>query len=163
MMTREMIQGNDAGDDKMTTHMTEDEAILVMLDHPTAPSEEAHAVYAALGLDDWPGDVHGAWEACRQRVDALICQAVADADQAADSLGDNWADHLPDYFRCEDRYSTDSWYVGTLPDGRTVWLQREDQAGAARYGIVDAEEEEDEEEDEDEAEDEDDDEDDALV
>lgn len=69
--------------------------------------------------------------------DTDILQAVVDAQAAADERGDNWADHLPDYCACDDRYASDPWYIGSLPDGRTVWLTREDLTGPDRYSIAD--------------------------
>ena len=71
--------------------------------------------------------------------DEAIKQKVADAMVEADKSDDNWVDHLPDYVSCEARYAKDSWYIGTLPDNRTIWLAHEDMEGSDRYEIIDAE------------------------
>jgi len=68
--------------------------------------------------------------------DGEILQTVADAATKARDTGDNWVDYLPDGIEAEDRYVGDAWYIGTLPDGRTIWLSREDREGPGQYSIV---------------------------
>ena len=67
--------------------------------------------------------------------DQEILEAVASAFAQA-GFRENWVDYLPSYIDSEDRYASDNWYIGTLDDGRTIWLTREDREGADRYGIV---------------------------
>lgn len=68
--------------------------------------------------------------------DDKVLAAVVKASEIADERGDNWADHLPDYFRCDSKHASDPWYIGTLPDGREVWLSDESAEGTGRYRIV---------------------------
>ena len=67
--------------------------------------------------------------------DADILAAVHEACEAADRRGENWVDHLPDWIASDHGLSDDPWYVGTLGDGRTIWLRHEDLRGADQYEI----------------------------
>jgi hypothetical protein len=70
------------------------------------------------------------------KTDREILDEVCDAIDRANASGGNWADGLPGYVECEDRYRDDAWYVGTLGDGRTIWLCDESATGSYRYRIV---------------------------
>ena len=70
--------------------------------------------------------------------DTEILEEVAEA-MAATPISENWVDYLPTYIDGEDRYAGDPWYIGTLDDGRTIWLHDESAKGADQYTICDPE------------------------
>ncbi len=53
--------------------------------------------------------------------DSEIIAAVTAAIARAESRGENWCDHLPDYCGSDDAYASDGQYIATLPDGRIIW------------------------------------------
>lgn len=70
--------------------------------------------------------------------DRKILEEVAEAITRAEEINENWVDHLPAHITSEPRYESDPWYIGTLQDGRTIWLRDESAHGADQYGISDA-------------------------
>ena len=70
----------------------------------------------------------------RNMTDEEILEVVSATIAEADG---NWADALDVLLdtHAEDRYASDAWYIGTLPDGRTIWLRDESARGADQYGI----------------------------
>jgi len=67
--------------------------------------------------------------------DEQILNEIWMSIQEANEQGENWADNLPGYVHCEDKHSDDPWYIGSLEDGRSIWLTREDLKGWRQFSI----------------------------